>query len=712
MAKKLQMNDGISNAVCQKRLLSHLENDECEQFFKCWNELFVEECSKSAEVISLEFNIHLYFVTFPLRKSPSDKEEYRKRIEGLKKLLEDENGIRYSADVQLVQYFALPYVVEPEKHPVFKELAQKKWAKSLFENLSVFLANYATNIDDTQNVLLQKWMTAYRLQYNELLEKKCLKLQYNYNRIVDIVNEMFNYVEQSNKEVIHLSAEYIMEMKARFEDVTTSAEQHMQTNIASISETSDKKCDRPGKLSTRMKKKNRTVKNDETVDKLTPMVPSKTLIKLKEMKEEEEVIMDDVIGRLNYTKIGNCLIKSASARLSSLLLQALRQRITRIPIESAGQVLEVYANNDLLLLKHLKNSVVSVITSQGDNGNDTKEELCRLLNSIASFNLGRNYLLANNQGKELIATLTMALKTKKLHHYAGEHVLATLQKLSIRSSVQKELIKLGMVEWLSIYLGGKLSPTALDYGCALLLNLCLDPSGRSAASRVATIFTTTIANLISDHKLQVCTYINGILFTILGIAQIKARVKEINLINAVKEKINNHHCKDDEKQLPIIYKILNGDLEAPLIWHLGFNGTEEVQEIDYVEAEVESTDTVEPHLDELFGEKLLIAKFCLADTLDKPVSRSDMNIIDSNEITVPPGTVLNKQAKRHTPVILRNIGKNISKVQQPLQLVNVKSGDSFKRPDSVSSQQTFVLENSRRRPLVARDPFKIGFVFK
>lgn len=69
--------------------------------------------------------------------------------------------------------------------------------------------------------------------------------------------------------------------------------------------------------------------------------------------------------------------------------------------------------------------------------------------------------------------------------------------------MQKELIKLGMVEWLSLYLGGNLSPTALDYGCALLLNLCLDPSGRSAASRVSTIFTTTIANLISNHKLQV-----------------------------------------------------------------------------------------------------------------------------------------------------------------------------------------------------------------
>ncbi|CAG9530009.1 unnamed protein product [Cercopithifilaria johnstoni] len=151
------------------------------------------------------------------------------------------------------------------------------------------------------------------------------------------------------------------------------------------------------------------------------------------------------------------------------------------------------------------------------------------------------------------------------------------------------------------------------------------------------------------------------------------------------------------------------DVEAPLIWHLGFNGNEEIQEVDYVEAEVESTDTVEPHLDELFGEKLLIAKFCLADALDKPTSLSNMAIVGSNEMTTPPGTVINKQAKRRTSVILRSIGKNINKTQQSLQSANVKMGDSFKRPDS---QQTFVLENSRRRPLVARDPFKIGFVFK
>lgn len=54
--------------------------------------------------------------------------------------------------------------------------------------------------------------------------------------------------------------------------------------------------------------------------------------------------------------------------------------------------------------------------------------------------------------------------------------------------------------------------------------------------------------------------------------------------------------------------------------------------------------------------------------------------------------------------------KNSSIGQQ--LLLNGRMDDSLKRPDSVSSQQTFILENSRRRPLVARDPFKIGFVFK
>lgn len=63
---------------------------------------------------------------------------------------------------------------------------------------------------------------------------------------------------------------------------------------------------------------------------------------------------------------------------------------------------------------------------------ETKEELGRLLNALASFRNGRNYLLSIAQGKELLYQMALALRTKKLSGKAAEHALAALQKLSIR----------------------------------------------------------------------------------------------------------------------------------------------------------------------------------------------------------------------------------------------------------------------------------------
>lgn len=74
--------------------------------------------------------------------------------------------------------------------------------------------------------------------------------------------------------------------------------------------------------------------------------------------------------------------------------------------------------------------LLSTIFSAGDN--DIKEELSRLLNVLSSFELGRNYLLANNQGKDLLQLLINCLKTKKLINYSCDNIIATLQKLSYK----------------------------------------------------------------------------------------------------------------------------------------------------------------------------------------------------------------------------------------------------------------------------------------
>lgn len=78
-----------------------------------------------------------------------------------------------------------------------------------------------------------------------------------------------------------------------------------------------------------------------------------------------------------------------------------------------------------------QSAVVTVIT-QAEPQADTREELARLLNALASFKNGRNYLLSFGMGKELLYQMALALRTKRLAGLSADHTLATLQKLSVR----------------------------------------------------------------------------------------------------------------------------------------------------------------------------------------------------------------------------------------------------------------------------------------
>lgn len=76
------------------------------------------------------------------------------------------------------------------------------------------------------------------------------------------------------------------------------------------------------------------------------------------------------------------------------------------------------------------------------------------------------------------------------------------------------------------------------------------------------------------------------------------------------------------------------------------------------------------------------------------------------EITAPPGTVPRRvpQLQKQTSVVPR---KSLTSVSR-LASLSAESVCVPDRPTSISSQQTFVLENDRRRPLVARNAFQSG----
>uniref|UniRef100_A0A7E4UTE4 ATP synthase-coupling factor 6, mitochondrial n=1 Tax=Panagrellus redivivus TaxID=6233 RepID=A0A7E4UTE4_PANRE len=102
----------------KKRLLQALDRNEKARFFRIFNEAI----PPSEVAANLEFQAQIYFATAPLRRNPPDKAAFRNEIDDLKVYLEDGPGAAMASDTELLPYFALPYVNDPVKHPVFRKL--------------------------------------------------------------------------------------------------------------------------------------------------------------------------------------------------------------------------------------------------------------------------------------------------------------------------------------------------------------------------------------------------------------------------------------------------------------------------------------------------------------------------------------------------------------------------------------------------------------
>uniref|UniRef100_A0A915BW67 LisH domain-containing protein n=1 Tax=Parascaris univalens TaxID=6257 RepID=A0A915BW67_PARUN len=218
-----------------------------------------------------------------------------------------------------------------------------------------------------------------------------------------------------------------------------------------------------------------------------------------------------------------------------------------------------------------------------------------------------------NQGRELLSAITAALKSKKLQHHASDHSLAALQKLSLRSSVQKELISLGMLEWLAYVLESKINAFTLEYGCALLMNLCLNPASNSALARVCNPLLNTVSTLLKNESKEICKYVNGILCSMMCVGRVRARAKEIDLEAQVKVKLDAAHCDDDVAQLPLLLKLFSSDNENHWNRRAAIAEGDNDPADDYLEAEIESTDSLRVAVSELFGVRLLETKFHLCN---------------------------------------------------------------------------------------------------
>ncbi|KAI6197109.1 LisH domain-containing protein ARMC9 [Aphelenchoides besseyi] len=689
---------GVDLDEIKKRLHTAFDRGDQGTFFKNWRLCHPEAGPKVTEEIRiLEFNLHIYFATAPLHWN-----EYKENIAELKSYLEDGHGSSYSSNSQLVSSFHWTPLI----------ISKKKWVKELHDQISKVLNNYGRlpEIDAEEEPKLVTWLKAHERNHepqaaNRENIKDYRSLQDDFYKILDVASELVDCLDRFALGQ-PVSQEHLTDISNRLMEYTQEAEKRMhkcpmaarKMNNTQIHQQHQLRRNRS--LNARSKKYTGAMdgmKKTESCGNLVPADPTNGVV---------TPYPRIPISELQFTRISNQLIKNPNSRGSALLLQALRQvekpsncsltflqQITRAPsLEDSNVVLLQFSGKDFLCLRNRKNSIVATICAQSEPSLETKEELARLLNSLASFRNGRNYLLSIALGKELLYQLALALRTKKLVGNAADHVLACLQKLSLRSLVQKELIMTGMIEWLLQFLEGHPGNFALEFGTALLMNLCLNTVSQSTVLRFKDQLLALMLHLLKHPNPQIAPYINGTLYCILGFAKIRSTAKEMAVEQMLLNKLNKADGEENEQQLPILIKVLRGELESerrrkPL--------EEEDDEEDYLEAEIESSDSLVPNLTEQFGESLLQRKYMGANT----------SHADGTEETLVPGSVPRRPLGKPPVGQRKRPGMQMNGTQQkrgPLlqRTVGPPSPPRDDRLLSMMSQATYILENDKRKPLI------------
>uniref|UniRef100_A0A8C3A1K9 LisH domain-containing protein ARMC9 n=1 Tax=Cyclopterus lumpus TaxID=8103 RepID=A0A8C3A1K9_CYCLU len=310
-----------------------------------------------------------------------------------------------------------------------------------------------------------------------------------------------------------------------------------------------------------------------------------------------------MLPSLDYEKLKKDLVEG-SDRLKSLLLQALRWRLTRsLPGEQRDTVLQAFISNDLLerystkqkTLLHLMRSKNKIV----------RQYMARLINAFASLAEGRIYL---SQIPILLKLLTEALRTEEKDSLARENVLVALQKLSLRRSQQTAMIAANLIGWLVDELQDSdcLSDYTLEYSAALLMNLCLRTKGKRKCAENARHVLKVLTDVLGHENHEIRPYVNGALYSILCIPSVRQEAKEMS-VEEILRCYSKEENPDLNRQIEFIIKQLNSaDEEGP---ESDDEEDEDDNDEDLMETDLDTEEVLQPQPREPSGESLLTTEY-------------------------------------------------------------------------------------------------------
>ncbi|XP_005730387.1 lisH domain-containing protein ARMC9 isoform X2 [Pundamilia nyererei] len=577
--------------VIQKDLLSSFDDGDHRVFFELWTENIPHRVKDTdAEAQGLEFYLYIHFTIYPLRRHPvgHDRAEFEERVSFFRQYLETRGGA-LSQTTEFLPYYALPFVPNPTVHPSFKELFQDSWMPKLRDKLEQFLSvilkpsnsprlmtlykeGGRSTKEATQQLQLQlaesdRRITSYVRKFN--------KMQADYHNLIGITAELVDSLEATVSGKM-ISPEYLQNVCVRL-----FSSQMRQSVMQSTDFT------RPGTGYYSMSPYDDGYASSMLRASIAPQRP-------------KDVPM---LPSLDYEKLKKDLIEG-SERLQSLLLQAMRWRLTRsLPGEQRDTVLQAYISNDLLECYSTKEK--TVLHLMRSTNEIVRQYMARLINAFASLAEGRVYL---SQIPILLKHLTETLRKEEKESLTRENVLVALQKLSLRRSQQTAMIADDLIGWLVDELQDSdcLSDYNLEYSAALLMNLCLRTKGKRKCAENAKHVLKVLTDLLGHENHEIWPYVNGALYSILCIPSVRQEAREMSV-----EEILRCYIKEENpnlnRQIEFIIKQLNSAEEE------GPESDEEEEEDDndedLMEIDIDKEEVLQPQHRELSGESLLTTEY-------------------------------------------------------------------------------------------------------
>ncbi|KAL3309600.1 LisH domain-containing protein armc9, partial [Cichlidogyrus casuarinus] len=660
-------------------------------FFHLWNNLCnAERGLASNKVLKLEFYLRIYFATHtPL---PEKKTE---AIEGFKHFLETKGAV-FSQENEFLPYYALPYVPHPENHPMYKELYSSKWVSSLEERLYTSLKDLITQpqlfnlLDNNPTLVPCSYEPQASIEELKEMEQRLQKTKSRYSKLYS-----------DYQSLISVSTDLVDALEANLRGKKLD-EDFLQKICTRLLPNQQHSADTPTQ-SPRHKEHVNTLRNsislkDSIADtKLTSSadLTPRHFIKLDFSAVKETLLQDSVINR-------------------SLLLQAIRWTLTKSENLLRYKWLEEYISNDLMDLGTI-NSVdlntntnfdgVSWVYKSLSSNEDSLviEQFSRLLNTLASMSRGRAYL---TQSVSILNLMIDRVFAEKEESSVRGNLIGALQKLSLKRSVQGILIERGGISWLVNLLdnsGEDVSDYSLEYAVALMMNLCLRSSGKKSCIPIASRALKVLTDLLGNAESDIIPYINGAIYSILSMEQIRKVALSMDLEGVLRYFIKEGR-PEMNRQFEYIIKQLNKEVDGDLAKSQDMTSEDEEDDDDS-----EDGDSIEMFMDEddsleketgpefLAGDDLLTAKY-----MSKDGNRDSLTLTKS----IPKASVEMRASKKSFD------GTGLMKRPSTPQMSRTKTSSLIKAPTEVQVDKFSMNTESQeitREPLQSHPEYKMAF---